>query len=203
MPGLTHRYTEALAYAAELHRDQVRKGGTVPYLTHLMSVSALVLEAGGDEDQAVAALLHDALEDQGDKTSYAMIGSLFGERVARTVRACSDTEELPKPPWRARKEAYLRHLEIATVDTLLVSAADKLHNARSVLADFRSEGDQVWARFHPDADALWYYAAVCAVLGRRLATAPVLVSELHRTVGALHREVGAVHPDHPREAGTG
>ncbi len=185
MPVLSNRYDDALVYAHALHREQVRKGGDVPYVSHLLAVSSLVLEAGGDEDQAVAALLHDALEDQGDKTSYEDILERFGTRVAEIVRGCSDTELDPKPPWPERKAAYLTRLETEGEEVLLVSVADKLHNARATLADRRAEGSSVWDRFNVGVDEQrWYYTALCAVFTRRL-PGNRLVSDLERTVDEL------------------
>ena len=179
---LSTTYADAVAYAAELHRDQVRKGTSIPYLSHLLSVSALVLEAGGDEEQAVAALLHDALEDQGERTSFGEIEERFGARVADIVRECSDTEEQPKPPWRARKEAYLDHLGQASGGAALVSAADKLHNARSIVGDLRSVGPSVWTRFNAGPeDQIWYYSRLVEVLQLRLPELR-LVQELERIV---------------------
>lgn len=161
MIPLSDRYGEALVYALALHRDQLRKQTQVPYVSHLLAVSALVLENRGDEEQATAALLHDALEDQGDRTSYAEITARFGDRVAEIVRACTDTEQTPKPPWRERKERYLAHLAGAGPDVLLVSCADKVRNARSIVADLRELGEQTWGRFNAGRDGqLWYYRSL-------------------------------------------
>lgn len=166
---LTERYGEALAFANDIHRGQWRKGTDIPYVSHLLAVSSLVLEAGGDEAQAIAGLLHDTLEDQSARTSYEAIQQQFGGEVARIVRACSDTEVLPKPPWRDRKTAYLEHLEEADPAVLRVSLADKLHNARSILTDLREHGDELWDRFNASRDdLLWYYQGLAAVFSRRL-----------------------------------
>lgn len=194
MSALGRRYTDAVAYAAALHRDQRRKGTQIPYLAHLLSVSALVLEGGGDEDEAVAALLHDALEDQGHLTSYEEIAEQFGVRVADIVRACSDAEDWPKPPWHERKQRYVDHVRTAPQEVLVVSAADKLHNARAILADWRQEGDRLWSRFSggPD-DQLWYYGELCAVFSARMTRGRVLADELHLVVAELHRVLGRVH----------
>jgi (p)ppGpp synthase/HD superfamily hydrolase len=129
-PFLTRRFELALQFASGLHHSQCRKGTPIPYISHLMAVSALVLEAGGDEDLAIAALLHDAVEDQGGAPTLQIIRRMFGDRVANVVMECSDTDREPKPPWRERKERYLTHLLSASADALLVSMADKLHNAR-------------------------------------------------------------------------
>jgi len=165
---LTQRYEDALLYAARLHSNQVRKGNSIPYLTHLLSVSALVLESGGDEDQAIAALLHDAVEDQGGMKTLNEIKEKFGDRVAYIVEGCSDSFETPKPPWRQRKEAYLEHLKSADKDIILVSMADKLHNARSILADLKSNSKDIWERFTGGRDGtLWYYESLDEILESR------------------------------------
>ena len=165
-PKLTPRFDDAMVFAAHAHRRQVRKNtGDVPYISHLMSVAALVLEAGGDEDLAIAALLHDAAEDQGGEEMLMRIRERFGPRVERIVRGCSDTFELPKPPWTERKLAYLAHLrDEADLDICMVSAADKIHNARCILTDHHQFGDDVFARFRAGDDidsskrnTLWYY----------------------------------------------
>lgn len=188
MPLLTSAFGEALAHAHDLHREQLRKGADVPYVSHLLAVSSLVLEAGGDEEQAIAALLHDALEDQGDKTSFAEIQRRFGGRVAKIVRACSDTEVVPKPPWRERKQNYVKRLENEPEDVLLVSVADKLHNARATLADRRSDGPSVWLRFNVGVeDQRWYYEALVEVFARRLPRNRLAV-DLERTVAELFAE---------------
>src|SRR6202790_4352965 len=155
-------------YAFALHASQRRKGTTIPYISHLMSVAALVLEHGGDEEQAIAGLLHDAIEDVGAEQE-AVIAGRFGPRVARIVRACTDADTLPKPPWRARKEAYIAHLEHADRDALLVSCADKLHNARAIVGDLRTHGLAVFDRFTGGrAGTIWYYASLAKVFARRL-----------------------------------
>lgn len=187
---LSSGYAKAVAYAADLHRDQVRKGTSVPYLAHLLSVSALVLEEDGDEDQAIAALLHDALEDQGERTSYAEIAGRFGSRVAAVVRECSDTEQTPKPPWRQRKETYLEHLRVASEDAVLVSAADKLHNAGAIVADLRELGPQLWSRFHAGADEqLWYYSGLVEVFQERR-PASRMTAQLARVVREMRELTG-------------
>lgn len=162
-PKLGERFDEAFAFASRVHRTQIRKNsGDVPYMSHLLGVTALVLEAGGDEDLAIGALLHDAAEDQGGEAMLREIGNRFGQRVEKIVAGCSDTFELPKPPWKARKQAYIVHVrEVADYDVSLVSAADKIHNARTILADHRQIGDEVFDRFKASKeDTLWYYAAL-------------------------------------------
>lgn len=183
---LTARFAAALAFAYELHHQQTRKGTQVPYLAHLLSVTALVLEDGGDEDQAIAALLHDAPEDQGGRSVLERIRQQFGERVAQIVDGCTDTYETPKPPWRGRKEAYLDHLLRASPEVRRVSLADKLHNARTILADLQQYGPVVWERFNGRRDGtLWYYRALVATF---LAPGPSpMLSELERVVKEIER----------------
>ena len=162
------RLQDAIAYALQAHAGQVRKGTAIPYASHLLAVCAIVQEHGGDEDLACAAMLHDTIEDCG-AAHGPIIEARFGPRVVAAVRACSDTDVQPKPPWQARKEAYLAHLEHADPDTLLVSCADKLHNARAVAADLRTHGPAMLARFNaPAGGTAWYYGALAQVFTRRL-----------------------------------
>jgi (p)ppGpp synthase/HD superfamily hydrolase len=152
------RFQRAFQFAAEKHARQLRKASTIPYIAHLMGVASLVLEAGGDEDLAIAALLHDVVEDCGGAPMLREVRRRFGSRVAKVVDGCTDADTLPKPPWRERKETYIRHLKNADADTRLVSAADKLNNVRSILSDYRETGELVWARFNGGRDGtLWYY----------------------------------------------
>ena len=182
---LTRRFTGAFDYAREHHAGDVRKGTTVPYLSHLLAVSAIVLEHGGTETHAIAALLHDIVEDGGGEATLAEIGERFGPDVAAIVQGCSDTTAAVKEDWRLRKDRYLNHLELATPDAMLVSAADKLHNARSISADLREHGDDLWARFNRGAqDQLWYYGALRDVFLRRLPGR--LADELDRTVREIN-----------------
>ncbi|TAK11593.1 MAG: bifunctional (p)ppGpp synthetase/guanosine-3',5'-bis(diphosphate) 3'-pyrophosphohydrolase [Anaerolineae bacterium] len=178
------RFEAALALAFQLHAKQARKSSGVPYISHLLAVAALVLEDGGSEDEAIAALLHDAVEDQGGQKTLDIIRAQFGERVAETVLACSDADTMPKPPWRARKEAHIAHLRSAGASVRRVVAADKLHNARTTLADYRTQGEQVWDRFKGGKDGtLWYYRAVHAALAGQ--GAGVLVDELGRVLDEM------------------
>ena len=180
------RLGDATALAARIHAGQLRKGTTIPYVSHLLAVAAIVLEHGGDEDQACAALLHDAVEDGGAQWE-PVIAEQFGPRVAAIVRACTDADTLPKPPWRARKEAYLAHLEHEGADALLVSAADKLHNARAIVADLETHGPAMFSRFNAGREGtLWYYAALSEVFSRRLPG--VLARELAAAVGRMQRQ---------------
>ena len=190
-PFLSRRFDLALHFAAGLHQRQVRKGTKVPYIAHLISVCALVLENGGDEDQAIAALLHDAMEDQGGLPTLAMIERLFGPRVAAIVRECSDSESAnpaEKLPWHQRKQAYLDHLRQASPDALLITAADKLHNARDILTCYREMRDELWGRFNAAAsktDHLRYYRALVRRFQERPEAPKVLVDELDRVVTEL------------------
>lgn len=164
---LTHRYDDALGLAARLHRDQVRKGSGVPYLSHLLSVSALVIEHHGDEDQAIAGLLHDAVEDQGGQATADMIRSTFGDRVADIVLACTDAVEQDLVPWEERKTGYIASLADKGEDALLVTSCDKLHNATSILVDLSTMGHAVFDRFTANRDStLWYYRALADELQR-------------------------------------
>ncbi len=160
------RIVDAVALAHTLHEHQQRKGRKVPYITHLFGVAALVGEHGGDEDQFIAALLHDGPEDQGGEVTLAQIREQFGPRVADIVADCSDTYAVPKPPWRARKEAHLAKMRRLPPDARLVLAADKLHNAQGTLADVLAYGVASLDRFNggPEGTA-WYYAAAAAALG--------------------------------------
>ena len=177
------RIEAALVYAARAHAAHWKKGTEVPYLAHLLGVAALVLEDGGDEDEAIAALLHDVAEDQGGAERLSDVEREFGGRVAAIVQGCSDTLEMPKPPWRARKEAHLHHLETADSSVVKVSLADKLYNARALLLDYRRLGERLWARFDPSSDQLWYYQALARVYRRR--SSSPLVDELERVVAEL------------------
>jgi (p)ppGpp synthase/HD superfamily hydrolase len=181
---LTRKFDEALAFAVDLHRLQPRKGTGVPYVSHLLSVAALVLEHGGSEEQAIAALLHDAVEDQGGKPTAEAIRVRFGDLVAEIVDGCTDTDVFPKPPWRERKVAYLARVRREPAHVRLVSAADKLHNARTMVTDLRILGPDLWKRFNAGRDeTLWYLGALVEAF-REAGTAPI-VEELARTVAEL------------------
>jgi (p)ppGpp synthase/HD superfamily hydrolase len=177
-------FERALLFAVRKHAGQTRKGTATPYISHLLSVAGLVLEAGGDEDLAIAALLHDVVEDCGGAPMLREIRRRFGKRVAHVVEGCNDTELNPKPPWRQRKEDYLKHLQTADADVRLVSAADKLHNARSILADYREIGEPVWERFQGKRNGtLWYYRALLDEF--RKGKANPLINQLERVVNEL------------------
>ncbi len=160
-PKLTSRFEEALVFTAQTHARQTRKKSEVPYVAHLLSVTALVIEAGGSEDAAIAALLHDAVEDQGGLEMLAEIRRRFGEQVAEIVDSCTDAYHDPKPAWKKRKENYIAHLGQATPEARLVSLADKVHNSRSILRDLQQSGDTIWKKFRGGKDGtLWYYRAL-------------------------------------------
>jgi (p)ppGpp synthase/HD superfamily hydrolase len=196
MLPISKRFREAVDFALELHADHARKQSEVPYAAHLFSVAALAMEHGADEDVAIAALLHDAVEDRGGLPTLERIRARFGERPARIVLACSDSlveEEGAKAPWRERKQRYLEHLRGAEPEARLVSACDKLHNARSILSDLRAEGPEVFRRFQRDeptlegkrASVLWYYRSLAEELRAR---GPArLAQELERTVAEIER----------------
>ena len=186
---LTERFEHALVFTAQLHKEQRRKGSGVPYVSHLLSVAGLVIEHGGDEDEAIAALLHDAIEDQGGAKAREEIRRRFGDRVTDIVDGCSDADTNPKPPWQRRKESYIEQLSTASSSVRLVSAADKLHNARSVLRDYRAVREEVWLLFQGGREGtLWYYRAVTDTLIQAGPTP--LVDELNRVVTALEDAAG-------------
>lgn len=190
---LSPRFADALAFAFEVHREQTKKGTTVPYIAHLLEVSGLVLAYEGSEDEAIAALLHDAVEDHPDAVSFASIAARFGGVVAAIVESCSDTSVFPKPPWRPRKEKYIEHLRAADESVMMVAAADKLANARAVVKDYRNAGEKIWARFNAGKrDQLWCYRAVTDALILRAVDTRVqpLVEELDRAVRELESICG-------------
>jgi (p)ppGpp synthase/HD superfamily hydrolase len=164
---LSSRYEKALVYAFRLHQSQKRKGSGTPYFAHLIGVSSLVLEHGGSEDQAIAALLHDAVEDQGGKVVLCRIRESFGECVACIVGACSDSDTKPKPPWIDRKKQYLEHLPKTPHEALLVSLADKCYNATTILWDLKDKNKDVWTRFNASPkEILWYYEELDKIFGK-------------------------------------
>ena len=190
---LSPRFEEALAWAAALHREQVRKGTGIPYVAHLLGVASLVLEAGGDEDLAIAALLHDAAEDHGGEARLSDIAARFGGRVADVVRGCSDSltgEGVAKEGWEERKRAHLARLVDAPDDVLVVWTADKVHNGRAILTDLAVEGPRAMDRFHAPPDRiLWYYASNLALVEDRTVPARLRVA-LAAVVQELTRRLG-------------
>jgi (p)ppGpp synthase/HD superfamily hydrolase len=183
-PNLTDRFTQALTYATHLHTHQLRKGSTIPYISHLLSVTALVLEDGGDEDSAIAALLHDAIEDQGGPTTRIQIHQQFGDRVTQLVDACTESDHQPKPSWKQRKLQYLQQLQTVPDDAIRIVLADKLHNARSILRDLHTHPDQTWQKFNaPPADILWFYQSCLTILQNR--SQSPMVHELQQVISQL------------------
>jgi len=189
---ITSRFSKAFTFAANLHAQQTRKGTTIPYIAHLMAVAAIVLEHGGTEDQAIAALLHDTIEDQGQHFAGGVDGlrveieRAFGTAVLSIVEACTDADTIPKPPWRARKEAYVAHIRTAPAEALMVSCADKLHNARAILRDYRTIGEALWPRFTGGKEGtLWYYQALVDAFQSNPETPRSLVAELAQTVAQI------------------
>lgn len=161
VPKLTERFEAALVYAHQLHRHQTRKVSGIPYIAHLLSVTALVLEDGGSEDEAIAALLHDAVEDQGGKATREEIKQRFGEAVVAIVDGCTESETIPKPPWRDRKKRYLEQLGQGSPSVHRVALADKLHNARTILFDYQQHGENVWSAFSAGKEGvLWFYQSL-------------------------------------------
>ncbi|HEX2281941.1 MAG TPA: HD domain-containing protein [Thermomicrobiales bacterium] len=187
-------FESALKFATRLHADQPRKGSDAPYISHLLAVAAIALEHGATEKEAIAALLHDAVEDQGGQETLKEIRRRYGKRVAGIVAACSDTDQTPKPPWRERKEAYVERLRSEPYSVRLVVAADKLHNARHLLSSYRVQGEEVWSHFKGGRDGtLWYYRAVVDAL--RGAAEPgedqlqAIIDEIERTLATLQQAI--------------
>lgn len=190
-PGIrtSPKLAEAFAYAEQIHRNQCRKKTLAPVLSHLMAVTSLVLENGGDEEEAMAALLHDGPEDCAGQETLDEIRQRFGDRVAHIVEGCTDSMEDPKPAWQGRKSRYIAHLPTADESTLLVSLADKVHNVRSLVVEYRSVGEDLWQRFHASRDeSLWYYASLLRVFEEiRSTRRAVLVREFSGALQELHR----------------
>lgn len=195
MAVVGRRFREALVWAAELHEDQVRKGGSVPYVAHLLGVASIVLEHGGDEDQAIAALLHDALEDQAHKMSAGEIATRFGSRVEGIVEACTDGDpeeqtDRNQERWYSRKRRYIAAMPTKPSEAILVSMADKLYNARAILEDYRSLGESLWSRFTTGREGtMWYYRTMVDTFERF--GHDRLWGELSRTVSDLGNLVDA------------
>ena len=190
MTVLGARFEDALVYAVRLHAAQVRKATAVPYAAHLLGVTSIALEHDASEDEAIAALLHDAIEDQGGATTGDAIRARYGDAVHALVVGCTDADVTPKPPWRERKERYVAHVAGAPEPVKLVSAADKLHNARSIVADHRVMGDALWERFRGGKEgSLWYYRALVEAYGHGATSERLtrLVSELERVVAEIEQ----------------
>ena len=186
---LTARFDEAFQFAHQVHATQTRKGSGAPYIGHLLGVTSIVLDDGGSEDEAIGALLHDAVEDQGGRTRLEEIRARFGDAVAKIVEDCTDSWETPKRPWVERKKEYIQHARSLSPSSLRVSAADKVHNSYAILRDLRNTGDAVWTRFNAAADDIVsYYESL--VRAYREAGGGRLVDELDRIVRGIQREMG-------------
>jgi (p)ppGpp synthase/HD superfamily hydrolase len=196
--ALTPRFEDALVFAARLHGGDVRKGTTIPYVSHVLGVASIALEHGADEDEAIGALLHDTVEDaKGDSESVRTeIRRRFGTAVLDIVDGCTDARTKPKPPFRERKERYIAHLPEASPSVRLVSAADKLYNARAILSDYRAIGEALWARFNGGrSGTLWYYRALADAF--RALGPGRLAEELDRVVSELEQLAGPLPPRLP------
>lgn len=200
MVPLTPRFREAVDYALELHAHQSRKGKPLAYASHLFAVTAIAMEHGADEDEAIAAMLHDAVEDQGGQATLEVIRQRFGERVASIVMGCTDADCTPKPPWRPRKEAYIAHVRHAPDSVRLISASDKLHNARSIVEDLRDHGLAAFDRFAGKVEGtVWYYRSLADIF---LQTGPHrLAEELDRVVREMERLVAEASASTPANRG--
>jgi (p)ppGpp synthase/HD superfamily hydrolase len=184
--NLSPKFDQALHYAVLIHAGQVRKGTEIPYLSHLLGVASIALEHGANEDEAIGALLHDAGEDAGGRGRIDDIRHRFGDAVGDIVEGCTDADVVPKPEWHKRKEEYIAHIPNASQSVRLVSASDKLHNARSILRDYRVHGEGLWKRFNGGKDGtLWYYRSLVDVFLR--AERNELVEELDRVVSDIER----------------
>ena len=185
---LTDRFSRALTLTHELHQTQTRKDGKVPYISHLMGVSALVLRYGGNEDEAIAALLHDAAEDQGGKKALVLIQEEFGEIVAHIVKGCSDTLQMPKPPWKQRKLEYIAHLKNTDESTLIVAASDKLYNALDSIRTHAIIKENMWNLFKvTEEETRWYYRCLAEIFVQRRTEFPRLTSLVDETVRTIEQ----------------
>ncbi|TGL04070.1 HD domain-containing protein [Leptospira bouyouniensis] len=185
---LGKKFNETLVFASELHAEQTRKGSEIPYITHLLAVASIIGECGGTEVEVIAGLLHDSVEDQGGQETLELIKQKFGNEVAEIVMECSDTDIVPKPPWKERKTAYLNHLkESKNQSVILVSCADKLHNLRSIKSDLSEIGDFVWNRFTaPKEETIWYYRELLKIY--KMKNAPKrLTVEMEEIIGFIEK----------------
>ena len=194
---LSKRFEEALIFAVQIHREQKRKGSDTPYVSHLLGAASIALKYGASEDEAIAALLHDAIEDQGGAKMGEQIRKRFGNSVRDIVNGCTDSDVNPKPPWRKRKEDYIAHLQDASSSVLFVSASDKLQNARSILEDYHVIGDDLWKRFTGKKDGtLWYYQSLVGAFRNAISShekpdqrIALIVDELERVVTEINHLV--------------
>lgn len=192
--AFSSRFEDALVFSNQVHASQKRKGSGAPYFAHIMGVTALVLEDGGSEEEAIAALLHDSAEDQGGKAMLAAIRDKFGEKTARIVEECSDTLVAPKPPWKKRKENHLRVLETASDETIRIMLADKVYNARNLLRGLTEHGDQVWENFKGGRDGtLWYFRQMHTLFSQR--HSGYMLNEFTRLIQAIETFPAAPEPE--------
>ena len=197
---LTDKFGYAVLYALKAHKEQTRKSSGAPYSAHLLGVASTILEFGGTEEEAIAGLLHDCVEDQGGLERLAEIEKEFGENVAKIVRACSDAFEIPKPPWKERKVKHIEEIRHASLSVLLVTVADKLYNGRMTLDDLRYQREKVWEKFKGGKEGtLWYYKEMTAAIWKRCADFGLqaywvlrLVEELRRTVEAMEEQAEVI-----------
>jgi (p)ppGpp synthase/HD superfamily hydrolase len=196
---LSPQFEQALNYAVLIHAGQIRKGTGIPYLAHLLGVASIALEYGGTEVEAIGALLHDAGEDAGGRGRIEDIRQRFGNAVANIVQGCTDSEAVPKPKWRNRKEDYIAQLPKASRSVRLVSASDKLHNARAILRDYRTHGEKLWSRFTgKKKGTLWYYRALVTAFTKaeRRTKKNELIAELSRVVSKIEKLSEGKKPSH-------
>jgi len=187
---LSEKFEEALVYATRLHCNQTRKKTGIPYVAHILGVTAIAMQYGANETEAIGALLHDTVEDCGGAERLRDIQEKFGDEVAHIVDGCTDTDQTPKPPWLERKNAYVAHLKESDSATRLVSAADKLHNTRAILADLRRHGPSVFEKFAGKKDGtLWYYRALVTAF-REFGDHQDLIDELERAVAEIEKISG-------------
>ncbi len=186
---LSPKFEEALVYATRIHGGQLRKKTQIPYIGHLLGVTAIAMEYGANLTEAIGALLHDAVEDCGGPERQREIEEFFGKEVADIVAGCTDTDQTPKPPWRERKEKYIADLRTASASTRLVSASDKLHNVRAIVPNLREEGEEVWSRFNAGKEgALWYYRTLVTAFRQHGTNS--LIDELDRAVNEMEELAG-------------
>jgi len=185
---LTDRFGEALMFAEKLHRAQTRKGNDIPYVAHLLAAAATVLEHGGDEDTAIAALLHDAVEDQGGLKTRDAIEARFGQRVAALVMACTDSVDVDpaaKEPWEQRKRRHIEKLRSVNREVALITIGDKLHNLNAMIRDVERDGRDSLDRFNAPGQLVWYFESIADALEAHAETAPI--AELRERVRTLER----------------
>jgi len=183
---LNGKFEQALLLASDLHQNQIRKGSSIPYLSHLLGVTSIALRFGASEDEAIAALLHDAVEDQGGAPTLKKIEDQFGNTVARIVMGCSDSNQTPKPPWHQRKQTYLNHLMSAEESIVFISAADKLYNAQDCIYTHHEIQEQLWNLFSaPKEDTKWYYRSLAEIYQSRKMDCPRIAPLLNEVISTI------------------